>query len=202
MGLVVRTLSDGDTGVGRLRRRQPRIRVVGLDVQDRTGAAQEFVRAKKVGYPNVLDPDGTVLATIPGVPPKALPSTVVIDPQGRIAARAVGPVTRATLDQMLVDAGATVTTPRRVDSAPAGFEPARMAPEATALSPELRGLGTALRLPADPRPVLRCPAGSKQSGARCGCHGQCRNADHAGHQRHPLVRHHGDPSTHRGSSNS
>lgn len=89
----------------------PRIRVVGLDVQDRTGAAQEFVRAKKVDYPNVLDPDGTVLATIPGVPPKALPSTVVIDPQGRIAARAVGAVTRATLDQMLVDAGATVTTP-------------------------------------------------------------------------------------------
>ncbi len=87
----------------------PRVRVVGLNVQDRAAAAQDFVRAMKVDYPSIEDPEGAIVATIPGVPPKALPSTVLIDPQGRIAARAVGPVTRESLDSMLADAGAPPT---------------------------------------------------------------------------------------------
>ena len=43
-------------------------------------------------YESIVDADGALLATIPGVPAKALPSTVVIDRQGRIAARIIGPV--------------------------------------------------------------------------------------------------------------
>lgn len=85
----------------------PGIRVIGLDVKDRTTSAEEFVDTYNVEYPNIEDPDGSLLATIPGVPPQALPSTVVIDPEGRIAARVVGAVTQDSLVDLLTEAGAT-----------------------------------------------------------------------------------------------
>ena len=37
------------------------------------------------------------------LPPKAIPSTLVIDKQGRVAARVVGPVTKTTLVDMITD---------------------------------------------------------------------------------------------------
>jgi hypothetical protein len=43
-----------------------------------------------IPYPVVSDPDGALLRTIPGVPPASLPSTVILDREGRIAARIIG----------------------------------------------------------------------------------------------------------------
>ncbi len=43
-------------------------------------------------YPSIDDRDGRVLATIPDVPPRSLPSTVILDAQGRVAVRIIGPV--------------------------------------------------------------------------------------------------------------
>jgi len=65
--------------------------VVGLNVGDEPAAAQEFIDEQGVNFASVADPDGAILATIPGVPPKALPSTVILDREGRIAARIIGP---------------------------------------------------------------------------------------------------------------
>lgn len=65
--------------------------VVGLNVSDEPAAAQQFMDEQDVNFASVADPDGTILATIPGVPPKALPSTVILDREGRIAARIIGP---------------------------------------------------------------------------------------------------------------
>jgi thiol-disulfide isomerase/thioredoxin len=64
--------------------------VVGLDVSDSPDAAAAFESELGMGYPSIVDPEGTILATIPGVPPTAIPSTVVVDRQGRIAARIIG----------------------------------------------------------------------------------------------------------------
>ena len=41
-------------------------------------------------YPSIVDTDGHLHATIPDVPPESLPSTVILDRQGRIAARIIG----------------------------------------------------------------------------------------------------------------
>ena len=41
-------------------------------------------------YPSIVDPEGDILRTIPGVPPSSLPSTVILDREGRIAARIIG----------------------------------------------------------------------------------------------------------------
>lgn len=52
-------------------------------------------------YPSINDRSGAVLATIPGVPPKALPSTVILDRQGRVAVRIIGPVQPGQLEPVL-----------------------------------------------------------------------------------------------------
>lgn len=65
--------------------------VVGLNVGDDPAAAQAFMDEQGMTFANVADPDGEILATVPGVPPKSLPSTVILDREGRIAARIIGP---------------------------------------------------------------------------------------------------------------
>jgi thiol-disulfide isomerase/thioredoxin len=69
-----------------------KVAVVGLDVSDDSAAAKAFARELGMTYPSIVDADGALLRTIPGVPPSALPSTVILDRQGRIAVRIVGPV--------------------------------------------------------------------------------------------------------------
>lgn len=64
--------------------------VVGLNVTDDATAAREFVEEFAIPYPSIEDPEGDILATIPGVPPSSLPSTVILDRDGRIAARVIG----------------------------------------------------------------------------------------------------------------
>ncbi len=66
------------------------VAVVGLNVTDDPVSAQGFVDEFGVPYPSIVDEDGAILRTIPGVPPSSLPSTVILDREGRIAARIVG----------------------------------------------------------------------------------------------------------------
>lgn len=66
------------------------VAVVGLNVQDDPAAAHDFANDFHMAYPSIEDSDGALLATVPGVPPSALPSTVVLDRDGRIAARIIG----------------------------------------------------------------------------------------------------------------
>ena len=80
------------------------VRFVGLDVQDRTAAAQVFAEEMQMTYPSIVDDSGQTLAGIPGVPPRALPSTITIDREGRIAARAIGPVTDQMVRRMIAAA--------------------------------------------------------------------------------------------------
>ena len=55
-------------------------------------------------FASLVDTEGYLLASIPGVPPRAIPSTTVLDSQGRIAAQRIGPLTPEILDQMLTAA--------------------------------------------------------------------------------------------------
>lgn len=87
----------------------PRVKVVGLNVRDDADAARAFATELGAAFPSVADPQGALLRTIPGVPPAALPSTVVIDPAGRIAARVIGPTSLAQLQGLV--AGALMTAP-------------------------------------------------------------------------------------------
>lgn len=70
--------------------------------------AQAFVRAQKISYPSIFDPDGkTLLAFSRTMPPKTLPATLVIDTHGRLAARILGPITKLTLVTIINEVAAT-----------------------------------------------------------------------------------------------
>jgi thiol-disulfide isomerase/thioredoxin len=57
-----------------------------------------FQRRYKVPYQSIYDPDGRSLLAFHGtLSPNSIPSTVVVDRQGRVAASAIGEVTRTTL---------------------------------------------------------------------------------------------------------
>ena len=72
---------------------------VGLNTRDLDPAApRAFVRAFGITFPSIFDPDGSLLLAFAGdLPPSAIPSTLVVDAQGRVAARVVGTTTEATL---------------------------------------------------------------------------------------------------------
>lgn len=78
---------------------------VGLNTRDIDPVpARAFVRAFHVTYPSLYDPDGRLLLRFGGqLPPSAIPSTLIVDAQGRVAARVIGEVTAATLVGLVDD---------------------------------------------------------------------------------------------------
>jgi thiol-disulfide isomerase/thioredoxin len=78
---------------------------VGLNTRDfDQGPPIAFNRSHEITYPSIWDPTGSVLVALSGtLPPTAIPSTLIIDEQGRVAARIVGPVTETTLVDLIGD---------------------------------------------------------------------------------------------------
>lgn len=84
---------------------EPVARFVGINTRDPDPAqARAFHRAFGVTYPSLYDPAGALVLQLSGqVPPNGIPSTLVVDVQGRIAARIVGATTRLTLVTVVTD---------------------------------------------------------------------------------------------------
>lgn len=81
------------------------VRFLGINTSD--GAAQGLAFEEQFGveYPSLLDRDGTgVLALRGELPPAATPTTLVLDPQGRVAARFLGVADPSTLRTVIDDA--------------------------------------------------------------------------------------------------
>ncbi len=77
---------------------------VGINTRDLDPApAQAFQRAFGVTYTSLYDPTGALLLGFTDLPPNAIPSTLVIDTQGRVAARIVGATTTATIVGLVTD---------------------------------------------------------------------------------------------------
>jgi hypothetical protein len=60
-----------------------------------------MISTYEIPYPSIVDRGASILLTIPTVPPEAVPSTVVIDRQGRVAARVIGTVKAGMLEPVL-----------------------------------------------------------------------------------------------------
>jgi thiol-disulfide isomerase/thioredoxin len=82
-----------------------RAQFIGINTRDRSEApAEAFVRANRLSYPNIYDPDGKTLLVLAGeLPPSAIPTTMILDREGRLAVRVLGPISRITLVQMIND---------------------------------------------------------------------------------------------------
>ena len=80
------------------------VQFVGLDTRDTEAAALAFLDRYGVTYPNVIDTDGRLqLLFSDTLPPQAIPSTLVMDREGRVAGRILGRVTDATLTALIDD---------------------------------------------------------------------------------------------------
>jgi thiol-disulfide isomerase/thioredoxin len=80
------------------------VQFFGINTQDEPSSAEAFVRAQGITYPSLLDEDGTELLEFYGLYNlKALPTTIVVDAEGRIAALVTDAVTEATLVGLVSD---------------------------------------------------------------------------------------------------
>jgi len=87
------------------------VRWVGINGVDDAGAAQAFQRTFQVPYPSIQDTDGRAVAALQGsVPIQAVPTTVVLDRQGRVAARVLGQADESTL-KVLIDGAVAESSP-------------------------------------------------------------------------------------------
>jgi thiol-disulfide isomerase/thioredoxin len=80
------------------------VRFLGINIRDNPASARSFVDRYDVPYPSLEDPQGRLLLEFANViPMSVVPSTVVIDRRGDVAARVIGAVTYPTLKGLLQD---------------------------------------------------------------------------------------------------
>lgn len=78
------------------------VQFLGINTQDNDAAALAFVSTASIKYPSLQDPDETLLLQLKTiVPPTDIPSTVIVDASGKLAARIIGEVTEPQLTQSL-----------------------------------------------------------------------------------------------------
>jgi thiol-disulfide isomerase/thioredoxin len=85
------------------------VRLVGVNIRDDRGAAVSYLEEFGVGYPSLFDRPAVLPARLGALGPPAPPYTLVVDAQGRVAARVFGalpgarPQEQATLLTDLVE---------------------------------------------------------------------------------------------------
>ncbi len=88
------------------------VQFVGLDTRDTAAAALAFIDAYGITYPNVIDTDGRLqLLFADTLPPQAIPSTLVVDADGRVAGRILGRISEPTLRGLIEGALNAVPAP-------------------------------------------------------------------------------------------
>ncbi|WP_026543759.1 TlpA disulfide reductase family protein [Arthrobacter sp. 35/47] len=84
---------------------QSGVQFIGVNIRDEAATAAAFERTFGITYPSIDDADGAVLlAMTQYVPPQAVPSTLVLDRQGRVAGRIIGLAEKSTLNALITDA--------------------------------------------------------------------------------------------------
>lgn len=83
---------------------EDRVDFYGVNVRDERATAEAFERTFEIPYPSFEDRDGGVLLDLSAVvPPQAVPTTIVLDDQGRVAARILGIADPSILGTILDD---------------------------------------------------------------------------------------------------
>jgi thiol-disulfide isomerase/thioredoxin len=77
----------------------------GVNIRDEQATAEAFERSFGIPYESFNDKAGRVLLDMTQyVPPQAVPTTIVLDREGRVAARILGLADRGTLKALISDA--------------------------------------------------------------------------------------------------
>ncbi|WP_082606283.1 TlpA family protein disulfide reductase [Nocardioides sp. Root190] len=87
------------------------VQFVGVNVRDNDAAARAFEDRYGIAYSSIsTDTSGkALLAFGPALPPSAVPSTMIVDAEGRLAVRIIGPVDATTLGTLISDTLAEAT---------------------------------------------------------------------------------------------
>lgn len=73
------------------------LHVLGVNVKDRPANARTFERDHGISYPSLYDESASIAASFGGIGPGALPSTLLLDAEHRVAVRLFGAVTAMQL---------------------------------------------------------------------------------------------------------
>lgn len=81
------------------------VRFVGVNVRDQAANAASFEQSYGITYPSILDVESgeAQLAFAGPVPPAAVPTTIVLDREGRVAARVLGALKDASILESIID---------------------------------------------------------------------------------------------------
>ena len=79
------------------------VQFIGVNVRDTADTALAFDRTFKINWPSIMDSSsGSVLLAFSGVvSPQAVPTTLVIDRNGKVAARILGRLEKGILDALI-----------------------------------------------------------------------------------------------------
>ena len=83
------------------------VEFLGVDIRDDRASADAYNRSYHVAYPSLDDPSNLVALSFHGVSPNAVPTTIVLDRAGRVAARQSGEILytqlRDVVDRVLTE---------------------------------------------------------------------------------------------------
>ncbi len=74
---------------------------LGVNVRDSEQGAQRFVEEQDKRFPSLFDPPGEIAAAFGGIGPQAMPSTLLLDDEQRVAIRMFGAVSYGQVQQHL-----------------------------------------------------------------------------------------------------
>jgi thiol-disulfide isomerase/thioredoxin len=78
------------------------VQFIGINTRDTAAGAMTFVKEFGISYPSVIDTDGRLLLAFrSNLPPAAIPSTLIIDREGRTAARVIGGISELSLRDLI-----------------------------------------------------------------------------------------------------
>ena len=81
------------------------VQFFGVNLRDEKATAEAFDKTFNLTYPSFDDKNGGVLLAVSGlVPPGAVPTTLVLDKQGRVASRVLGEIQKGTLKALITAA--------------------------------------------------------------------------------------------------
>ncbi|MEV7662959.1 TlpA disulfide reductase family protein [Paenarthrobacter sp. NPDC089316] len=81
------------------------VQFFGVNLRDEKATAEAFDKTFNLTYPSFNDKDGSVLLSVSGiVPPGAVPTTLVLDKEGKVASRVLGEIEKGTLKALISSA--------------------------------------------------------------------------------------------------
>ena len=83
------------------------VRFIGVDIRDAPASAEAFDQNFRISFPSLNDPNDLIALDFNGVaPPASIPTTLIIDRTGHVAARIIGTVSYNGVKELLTQISA------------------------------------------------------------------------------------------------